>query len=156
MNVGLLFALTSFLWPHLAEPALAPVPSVQAAPQADAPVAADAILGEWWTEGKEGRMKFVKTKSGSYEALVTWGNKPKMRDTKNPDPKLRDRLVLGSVLIWHLRYEDGEYVDGYVYNPRDGNTYRMKAKLTSPSRLTIRGYLAVPLLGQSQEWTRVE
>jgi uncharacterized protein (DUF2147 family) len=114
----------------------------------------ESILGEWWTPGKEGRMRFVKTKSGRYEALVAWGIEPELRDTKNPDPKLRNRKITGSVLIWHLKYEDGEYVDGYVYNPRDGNTYHMKARLIGKDTLKIRGYLAVPLLGQSQEWAR--
>jgi hypothetical protein len=26
-------------------------------------------------------------------------------------------------------FEDGEYNDGYVYNPRDGDTYRFEAKI---------------------------
>jgi uncharacterized protein (DUF2147 family) len=58
--------------------------------------------------------------------------------------------------MWHLKYVEGEYVDGYCYNPRDGNTYRVKIKMLGQNSLKLRGYLAIPLLGQSQEWERVQ
>ncbi len=114
----------------------------------------DSILGNWWSEGKEGLLKIVKTKAGLYEVVMVDGVDADKKDVKNPDPKLRDRTLRGIVIMWHLRFEDGEYVDGYCYNPRDGHTYRVKMKVTGPKSLTLRGYLLVPLLGQSQDWTR--
>ena len=115
---------------------------------------ADSLVGSWWSEGKEGLMKIVKTKSGLFEVLLQDGKDADKKDVNNPDPKLRERKLKGIVIMWHLRFEDGEYVDGYCYNPRDGNTYRVKMKITGPSSLRLRGYLAIPLLGQSQDWTR--
>jgi len=120
----------------------------------EASPAADAILGNWWSEGKEGLMKFEKTKTGHFQVRVLDGKDVDKKDVNNPDPKLRDRKLKNIVIMWNLRFEDGEYVDGYCYNPRDGNTYRVKFKFLSATRLKLRGYLAVPLLGQSQEWTR--
>lgn len=116
----------------------------------------EAILGEWWSEGKEGRLKIVKTKSGSYEVILVDGKDAENKDVNNPDPKLRDQKLRGKVIMWHLRFDDGEYVDGYCYNPRDGNTYRVKMKVLGPTSLRLRGYLAIPLLGQNQEWTRAK
>jgi uncharacterized protein (DUF2147 family) len=58
------------------------------------------------------------------------------------------------VLMWHLRYDDGEYVDGYVYNPEDGGTYRLKAEVLGPESLKIRGFLGMSLFGQSKVWSR--
>lgn len=113
----------------------------------------DAIVGEWWTEGKEGRIRFVRSPDGTYAGILVGGNDPGT-DVNNKDPAVRKRPLLGSVLMWHLRPEDGEYVDGYVYNPRNGETYRMKAELTGKTTLKIRGYLGISLLGQSQIWTR--
>ncbi len=113
----------------------------------------DAIVGEWWTEGKEGRFRFVRAPDGTYSGILVWGAHPGT-DVNNKDPALRTRPLLGAVLVWHLRPEDGEYVDGYVYNPRNGETYRMKAELTGATTLKIRGYLGISLLGQSQIWTR--
>jgi uncharacterized protein (DUF2147 family) len=114
---------------------------------------ADAIVGEWWTEGKEGLIRFVRSSDGTYSGILAGGNDPG-RDVNNKDPALRKRPLLGIVLMWHLRPDDGEYVDGYVYNPRNGETYRMKAEVTGKTTLKIRGYLGISLLGQSQTWTR--
>jgi uncharacterized protein (DUF2147 family) len=113
----------------------------------------DAILGEWWTEGKEGRIRFVRSPDGTYTGILAGGNDPGT-DVNNKDAALRNRPLLGSVLIWHLRPEAGEYVDGYVYNPRNGETYRMKAEVTGKTTLKVRGYLGISLFGQSQSWTR--
>jgi uncharacterized protein (DUF2147 family) len=115
---------------------------------------ADSILGNWWSEGKEGLLKVVKTKTGKYEVIILDGKNADAKDVKNPDPKLRNRKLRGLVIMWHLRFVDGEYVDGYCYNPEDGNTYRVKMKMTSKTTLDLRGYLAIPLLGKSQVWTR--
>jgi len=115
---------------------------------------ADTIEGKWWTEGKEGLMKIEKTKSGRYQVIIVSGKDENKNDVKNPDPKLRERKLKGIVIMWNLKFEDGAYVDGYCYNPRDGNTYRVKMKITGQNSLRIRGYLLVPLLGQSQDWVR--
>jgi uncharacterized protein (DUF2147 family) len=113
----------------------------------------DAIVGEWWTEGKQGRIRFVRSPDDTYSGILVGGADPGA-DVNNKDPALRKRPLLGIVLIWHLRPGDGEYVDGYVYNPRNGETYRMKAELTGKTTLKVRGYLGISLLGQSQTWTR--
>ncbi|MGO9836106.1 MAG: DUF2147 domain-containing protein [Polyangiaceae bacterium] len=117
----------------------------------------DAILGEWCTQREEnrppGRVKFVRAQDGTYTGILSFSTEPK-KDANNKDPKLRDRPLVGIVLMWHLRYEDGEYVDGYVYNPEDGGTYRLKAEVLSPESLKIRGYLGISLLGQTKTWLR--
>ena len=118
---------------------------------------ADAILGEWCTQREEnrppGRIKFVRGSDGTYLGILSWSADPK-KDVHNKDPKLRDRSLVGIVVMWHLRYDDGEYVDGYVYNPEDGGTYRMKAEVLSAESLKVRGYLGISLLGQNKIWSR--
>lgn len=118
---------------------------------------AEAILGEWLTQKEEnrppGRVKFVRADDGTYMGILSWQSEPK-KDVNNKDPKLRDRPLVGIVLMWHLRYDDGEYTDGYVYNPENGGTYRMNAEVLSPESLKIRGYLGISLLGQSKIWSR--
>jgi len=86
--------------------------------------------------------------------IVVSGTDEKKNDVNNPNPKFRERKLKGIVIMWNLKFEDGEYVDGYCYNPRDGNTYRVKMKILGQNSLRIRGYLLVPLLGQSQDWVR--
>lgn len=131
-----------------------------ATPAAGAP-RADALLGEWWTEGNEGRVRFTRDRDGTFRGTTTCcapaspspGNPA--RDIHNPDPKLRGRSTVGIVIIWKLAYEDGEYSGGYVYNPRDGKTYRFAAEIIDDGTVEVRGYLGIRLLGQSQIWKRV-
>jgi uncharacterized protein (DUF2147 family) len=119
----------------------------------------ESILGEWCTQKEEGRppgrVKFVQAPDGTYTGILSWSADPK-KDVNNKDPKLRDRPLVGIVLMWHLKYDDGEYVDGYVYNPEDGGTYRMKAEVLSPESLKIRGYVGISLFGQSKTWSRYQ
>lgn len=146
--------------PRMREPAASTEPVPHSAPHLtsgdtlDTAPKADALLGEWWTEGKEGRVKIVKTGSGLYEVVLLDGKDVEQKDVNNPDAKLRERKLRGIVLMWNLHFDGEEYVDGYCYNPRDGETYRVKMKITGPTTLKLRGYLAVPLFGQTQDWTR--
>jgi uncharacterized protein (DUF2147 family) len=91
---------------------------------------------------------------GGRAGVLVWSPKP-TKDIHNPDLELRDRSVVGIVLTWNLRYEDGQYENGYVYNPEDGGTYCMKARMDSADRLLVRGDLGIALFGQTQTWTRV-
>jgi uncharacterized protein (DUF2147 family) len=136
---------------HAASP---PTETNTGADSLDTSFPADTLVGNWWTEGKEGLMKIVKTKSGRYEVIIVSGKDEAKNDVNNPNPKLRERKLKGIVIMWNLRFEDGEYVDGYCYNPRDGNTYRVKMKILGQNSLRIHGYLLIPLLGQSQDWVR--
>jgi uncharacterized protein (DUF2147 family) len=118
---------------------------------------ADAILGEWCTQTEEkrppARVRFERAPDGTYVGILSWASTAR-KDVHNKDAKLRDRSVVGIVLLWNLRYEDGEYVGGYVYNPEDGGTYRVKTEMTSAELLKVRGYLGISLFGETKTWTR--
>lgn len=133
--------------------ALAPALSVPTVVRADDQLGEEAIVGEWWSEERDGRIQFFKAKTGTYTGRLVWSKKPRP-DTENPNAKLRSRPVVGIILIWKLRFEDGEYVDGYVYNPEDGGTYRIEAEVLGPNAVKIRGYMGLSLFGQSQVWKR--
>jgi len=43
---------------------------------------------------------------------------------------------------------------GHITDPRNGSVYRMEMYLKPDGALALRGYLGIPLLGQTQTWTR--
>ncbi|TLD83838.1 DUF2147 domain-containing protein [Helicobacter trogontum] len=50
-------------------------------------------------------------------------------DVKNPDPRLRDRKVGGSVFLWNLTHKkDNKYHGGKLYNFQNGDTYHVSAE----------------------------
>ena len=75
-------------------------------------------------------------------------------DGRNPNPKLRSRLLCG------LRISDGFVnVDpqtargGHLYDPRNGRTYSGQMAVDG-NLLRLRGYVGLPMFGRTQTWTR--
>ncbi|WP_158258375.1 DUF2147 domain-containing protein [Rhodopila globiformis] len=43
---------------------------------------------------------------------------------------------------------------GHITDPRNGSVYHVELWLTPEGALALRGYLGIPLFGQTQTWTR--
>lgn len=121
----------------------------------------DAIIGTWETDAKDAKMEIFK--SGEYYfGKLLWGNKvveadgkTSKKDTKNPDAKLRDRNIIGIVNLTGLKFDDGDYLDGKIYDPPSGKTYDCKAWLKN-SKLHLRGYIGLSILGQTAVWHKIK
>jgi len=70
------------------------------------------------------------------------------RDDKNPDPALKDRLLVGMELLADYRWT-GKRWEGKIYDPGSGNTYSSRMELDG-DRLKMRGYIGMPMLGRTQ------
>ncbi len=77
------------------------------------------------------------------------------RDIHNEDESLRHRPVLGLRVIWDMEDEsDGEWGDGEIYNPTDGETYDAEVEEIDADTLEVSG--CVWFLCKTQTWNRVE
>ena len=45
---------------------------------------------------------------------------------------------------------------GHITNPRNGSVYHVELHLETGGALALRGYIGIPLLGQTQTWTRYD
>ena len=45
---------------------------------------------------------------------------------------------------------------GHIINPRNGSVYHVELHVDNDGNLALRGYIGVPLLGQTQIWTRYD
>jgi hypothetical protein len=71
-----------------------------------------------------------------------------VQDDENPDPKFRRRPPCDLTILHWLRPAGRDHWNsGSLYNPDDGQTYRVSAKLRSPDVLVARIYVGVPLFG---------
>ncbi len=95
----------------------------------------------------------MRADDGTYTGIMSWSAEPK-KDVNNKDPKLRDRPLVGTVLMWHLRYDDGEYVDGLRLQPRRRRDLPHERGGAGPRSLKVRGYLGISLFGQTKIWSR--
>lgn len=77
------------------------------------------------------------------------------RDQHNPDASLRERPLCGlTILSGFLPPRGHASSAGRIYDPSDGSLYSSTLTLTKDGRLSIRGYVGIPLLGKTVEWVR--
>lgn len=116
---------------------------------------ANDIVGLWSNEEKDGKIRIYQC-GKEYCGAVVWTKRGAIADTKNPNPGLRNRQIIGLVIMHGFRYAgDGEWRAGAIYDPKSGKTYRGKMWLATPDRLDMRGYVVIPLFGRTTSWTRL-
>jgi len=115
----------------------------------------NAVLGVWKTSKKADAGKVTIYKCGSkFCGKLSWIKNPEDKDTKNPNPAKRNRKLLGTNIVWGFVYDDGEWVDGKIYDPNNGKTYSCKMWLESNNVLKVKGYIGISLIGRSTTWYR--
>ena len=118
----------------------------------------DDILGIWYNEEKDAKIKVYK-ENGKYYGKIVWhktGPDISPYDSKNPDPELRKRKKLGLIILKDFIYDDGQWEDGEIYDPKSGKTYSCNIKMQKDGSLNVRGYIGISLLGRTTHWTRAE
>lgn len=121
---------------------------------------ADAVKGLWLNENKEAKIEIYKA-GDKYAGKIVWtkdmyeaDGKTQKKDSKNANESLRNRTIQNMVILTGFTYDDGEWTDGEIYDPKNGKTYKSKMKLKG-NTLEIRGYVGSPVFGKTTSWSRV-
>jgi len=124
-------------------------------------ISKDDILGLWLSEEKDGVIEV--TKDGElYQGHLVWikeladGTKKEILDKENPDESKRGRSLQGIKLFYGFNYDDEEWNNGSIYDPKSGKTYSSFLELKDENTLKLRGYVGIPLFGRTSIWTRVK
>jgi uncharacterized protein (DUF2147 family) len=73
------------------------------------------------------------------------------------DDARKNQPIVGMVIMNGLKKDGDEYAGGEILDPDNGKVYRSKMHLTDGGKkLSVRGYIGVPMLGRSQVWLRQE
>ncbi|MBO0932993.1 DUF2147 domain-containing protein [Fibrella aquatilis] len=114
---------------------------------------ADAIVGEWISEHKDGRIQ-VYRKGDEYFGKLIWIQDQTVLDAYNPDPALRSRPLMGSVILSNIKFVKNSWEDGRIYDPQSGKSYSCNMQLANDKTLKIRGYIGISLLGRTSVWSK--
>jgi len=128
---------------------------------------ADDILGVWNNGEKDAKIELFKCGT-RYCGKVIWLKEPKYPaeskdgmpgtpklDHNNPKAGLRSAPVIGLQIVHDFIYDGGNrWVDGKVYDPKNGKTYSGKMTLVSAQQLELRGFIGISLLGRTTSWTK--
>jgi uncharacterized protein (DUF2147 family) len=120
----------------------------------------DAIIGKWLSSDKDAIIQIYERDS-KYFGKIIWLKDPlndngkPQTDVNNPDPKLRNRQIMGLVILRDLVYDkDNLWSNGMIYDPDSGDDYNCKMSLKDNNTLELRGYVGFPLFGRTEVWTR--
>ncbi len=123
--------------------------------------AASGPEGLWLTENKRSVIEIgpCSGKEGGDDLCgrIFWIIKGGMQtDYKNPDEPLRSKPMCGLPILLHFHQQDAtHWTDGEIYKADDGDTYHATMQMLPTGKLLVRGYIGMPLFGQSQTWERV-
>lgn len=122
---------------------------------------ADDIVGTWLNQEATGKITLYK-ENGKYFGKLVWLREPNDKvtglprtDIENPDEKLKKRPLIGLVNMKDFSFDGKEeWSGGTIYDPKNGKTYKCYIQFESPSKLKVRGYVGVSLLGRNTYWTK--
>lgn len=120
---------------------------------------ADDILGIWYNQEKTAKVEIFK-RGDKYFGKIVWLKEP-MRDGKpkldreNEDESLRTRPIMGLEILKDFEFDDDEWEDGTIYDPKNGETYSCYMEKDGDS-LKVRGYIGISLIGRTAIWTKAE
>lgn len=119
--------------------------------------AADPIAGRWVTQDKDAIVSIGqcgKSVCGRIARFLTPPpDGPDQRDIYNPDPKLKERKLLGLPVLTNFK-EDDDLWRGRIYDPKTGKSYRSVVRRKSAGVLEVKGCISI--FCQSQTWRRAK
>jgi uncharacterized protein (DUF2147 family) len=126
---------------------------------------ANKILGTWLTQEGDSRVEITKNSHGKFDGKIIWLKEPNREngkaklDDKNPDTKLQLRPIMGLQILEGFIYNnsDKEWVNGTIYDPKSGNTYKCLMWFDGDGKtLNVKGYVGVSLIGRKVKWTKIK
>ena len=120
--------------------------------------AADPVEGVWLTAGGGGKVTIgpCAGKADRMCGAITWLKDPadaKALDSKNPDPALQKRPLIGLPMLWGFKQAaPGKWSGGKIYDPGSGKTYDSKMNVAPDGTLKVNGCVLV--VCQAQTWKR--
>lgn len=121
---------------------------------------ADDVLGYWLTDEKTAKIEIYK-EGDIYNGKIVWLNEPNgddgspKKDVENPDKSLRTRPLMGLNMVSGFTFDDEQWEDGEIYDPKEGKTYSCRLRLKK-DKLEVRGYIGAPMFGKTVIWTRTK
>jgi uncharacterized protein (DUF2147 family) len=139
----------------------APSPSKTLTPPANQYKTAAGFWQQVDDDGFVGGWFYFVERNGLYEGrLVKMFKKPGAPVYSNACEKCegdqKDAPMLGLTIVKGMKRDGRKYDEGSILDPRDGTIYHAQMELSADGKkLDVRGYLGIPLLGQTQTWLRL-
>lgn len=115
----------------------------------------------WYNEEKTAKIQIYKATDGKFYGKIAWLKEP-VRDGKprtdinNTDKSRRNAPLMGLMILKEFKKDsDHTYLDGTIYDPKNGKTYSCKITEKGES-LDVRGYIGFSIIGRTTVWTKAD
>lgn len=119
--------------------------------------AGNAALGRWQTETRHGTVEISRCGPSICGHLVSSDGlraDPQLRDVHNNQAELRQRPLMGLLMLTGFHWSGNAWAGGWIYNGEDGGTYHATVRLSDANHLEVKGCIVWPLC-RTQTWVRV-
>lgn len=118
---------------------------------------ADDIIGIWMpSEGTSYIQIYKQKESEKYFGRVVWLKEPN-DETGNPKKDPNGDPILKMVNLKDFVFEDDEWTDGTIYDPKSGNLYYCSIEMSGEDKLEVRGSLdPFGIVGRTDVWVRMK
>lgn len=110
-------------------------------------------VGEWLVAKKVARIRIANCENRMW-GVVSWEAQAGV-DSKNPNPRLRERPTLGMPILLGMKPVNASKWEGEIYNAENGKTYSASISLRDENTLQVQGCVLSVLCG-GENWTRFE
>jgi len=107
-------------------------------------------VGEWLVEDGEASIR-IEECGNNLCGVVSGAKNWNETDSKNPNPELRNRPIIGTPILLDMKPAKSNRWEGRAYNSKNGQTYTANISLNNPQSLCVFGGFVCG----GQNWTRV-
>jgi len=118
---------------------------------------ADDIIGIWMPSEGTSYIRIYKSKKNSkYYGQIVWLKEPN-DESGNPKRDPKGDLILKMVNLKDFVFEDEEWTDGTIYDPKSGNLYYCTIEMVKKDKIEVRGSVdPFGLVGRTDVWVRMK
>lgn len=116
------------------------VPRIKAMTQIVAQTSPSLIEQTWQPDNNKFRVQFFK-ENNTYNGKIVWlPAGAETRDVKNPDPNLRSRNLIGSLMFQGFTYnpDKKQWTGGTIYIPERGRSMKPKIWMEGTNQLKVQ------------------
>ena len=118
------------------------------------------IIGVWYNTEKTAQIEIMENEDEMIGKLV-WiqldeGDPETLTDLVNSDSSLRNRPLMGLTILKGLKYKNGIWSEGEIYDPESGLSYTCEIQLKKKDLLEVKGFLGDSWVSRTVEWNRVK
>jgi len=115
------------------------------------------IIGVWMPSEGNAYIKIFKEKGKDmYHGKVVWLKEPN-DESGNPKKDAEGTPIMNMLNLRDFVFEDDEWIDGTIYDPKAGSTYYCTIEMLNKNKLEVRGSLdPFGLIGRTDTWVRMK